>query len=55
MDRNRALLLLAIYRLWQNQASLTQECFEYQGPIARSIQQTGLLETLKETGDKWGQ
>lgn len=37
MDRTRALLLLATYCSWQNQASLTQECFEYQGLIARSI------------------
>lgn len=55
MDCTRALLLLATYCLWQNQANLTQECFEYQGLIARSIRQTGLLEMLKETGDEWSQ
>ncbi|ODM23092.1 hypothetical protein SI65_00681 [Aspergillus cristatus] len=55
VDRTRALLLPATYCLWQNQASLTQECFEYQGLIARSIPQPGLLETLKETGYGWSQ
>lgn len=32
---------------------LTQECFEYQGLIARSIRQTGHLDTLKDNGGDW--
>lgn len=55
MDRTRALLLLATYCSWQNQASLTQECFEYQGLIARSIWQPRLLEMLSKPGYGWSQ
>ena len=44
MDRTRALLLLATYCSWQNQAVRIQECLEYQGLIARSIRGTDLSQ-----------
>lgn len=55
MDRARALLLLATYCSWQNQANITQECFEYQGLIARSIRQPRLLEMLNKPAYDWSQ
>ncbi|CAG8112231.1 unnamed protein product [Penicillium salamii] len=49
----QALLLLSWYCSWQNTHTLTQECFEYQGLIARSMRQIGIVDVPVVDANSW--